>query len=163
MESQIVYKKNEDGHYECVYCGVVKKNQNTMHYHMKKHSGILPHKCKHCDKTFLQKKSLDLHIQSKHPHTLISVDEHACPSTDCSFQSRTTANLQIHYMRIHCKDLCAFTMKNCVVECANCGTDFASKSSFFYHMIYCNPPDKSNKSYNGFQKIRDGEVLVLKN
>ena len=44
------YQKNEDGNFVCPDCGVIKKRQNSMHYHMKKHLDELDHICKICKK-----------------------------------------------------------------------------------------------------------------
>ena len=72
----ITYHKNSDGDFVCPHCGVIKKRQNSMHYHMKKHMDDLQHVCKLCKKGFLQKQTLDLHIRSKHPE-LLEIQEKA--------------------------------------------------------------------------------------
>jgi transcription elongation factor Elf1 len=62
------YQKNVDGIFTCIHCPYTAKNQSTMHYHLKKHEGALPHACKHCNQKFLQKSLLDLHTTARHPN-----------------------------------------------------------------------------------------------
>lgn len=148
---KLAYKKNADGHYECIHCGAVKRRQNTMHYHMKKHAGTYPHKCAHCDKEFLQKKSLDLHIEAKHPETLKPHD--MCDCSSCDFQSRTKANLHIHFMRVHCKDLCAFTKKDGATTCSKCAQTYASLTAYYYHAFNCCAPDNKHIHYSEYLEL----------
>ena len=69
------YIKDEDGNFVCSHpgCGFTKRNQSTLHYHMKKHEEQLDHICKTCKKQFLQKQTLDLHIRSKHPELILVI------------------------------------------------------------------------------------------
>lgn len=144
---KLTYKKNVEGVYECHFCGVLQKNQNTMHYHLKKHAGLLPHKCKHCDKGFLQKKQLDLHVEAKHPQTLEPGVIYKCP--ECDFKNKQKGNLFIHYMRIHCIDICC--LENGV--CGKCSAVFANKTSYYYHAFICNPPTTTHTHYSGYMGL----------
>ena len=63
----MTYIRNADGDFVCPDCGEIKKRQNTMFYHMKKHIGETRYGCPHCEKQFLQKSSLNQHIL--HIHT----------------------------------------------------------------------------------------------
>ena len=148
----LIYKKNADGLYECQHCGVTYKKQNTMHYHLKKHEGTLPYKCKYCDKAFLQKQTMDQHIAAKHAE---KTDQLPCPC--CKFQSTTVANLKIHFMRIHCKDICKFTINKddagSTVTCDHCTKEFNSKTAYYYHTLQCKPPAKTHAHYSEYVKI----------
>jgi hypothetical protein len=139
------YIKNEDGHFVCPDCGITKKNQNTMHYHMKKHEDQLNHVCKSCKKGFLQKQTLDLHIRSKHPELLKDSKEETkkftCPHDSCDFSALTKGNCLIHYLRVHCQD----EIKNIMINnsdtktftCNECNDEFNSSSAFYYHCKGC--------------------------
>jgi hypothetical protein len=150
---KLTYKKIADGHYECIHCGVVKEKQNTMHYHMKKHAGTYPHKCAHCDKEFLQKKSLDLHVEAKHPETLKKPALLGCPC--CDFESRTKANLYIHFMRIHCKDICTFKKKSVAsaISCGHCEQTYTSQTAYYYHAFNCCKPDNKHTHYSEYTEL----------
>lgn len=152
------YKKNAEGLYVCPHCPVTYERQNSMHYHLKKHAGMYPHKCKHCDKAFLQKQTLDLHMEAKHPDKLKAVEMYTCPCTDCHYESRTKANLQIHYMRIHCTDTCKFTIrKDKLTECNACCDTFKSATAYYYHTVHCTPPAKTAANYAEYVKILKAE------
>lgn len=155
------YIKNEDGHFVCPDCGVIKKNQNTMHYHMKKHEEQLSHVCKVCKKGFLQKQTLELHMRSKHPDILkdTSTDDKKfkCPFDNCEFSALTKGNCIIHCLRVHfqeeIKNMLSVNTENKYC-CNECNQEFNSSCSFYYHCKSCINFGKSNK----FEKIR--EIIV---
>ena len=122
------YQKNADGHYVCTLCQVVKKNQNTMHYHMKNHEGHLPFECKTCKKEFLHSQTLALHIAARH-----SKEEAAnlkCPC--CPYKTLTRANRIIHFMRKHCEEeLKRFSTGG--LTCPTCQKECNSHTAFLYH------------------------------
>lgn len=141
------YIRNENGDYVCPHpgCGFTKRNQSSMHYHMKKHIEQLDHICKICKKQFLQKQTLDLHIRSKHPEhdkTEASNDKKfICPINDCEFSALTKGNCIVHFIRVHCQDEAyAIMHKNSetkMMECQQCGDEFGSSSAFMYHVKGC--------------------------
>ena len=151
------YKKNADGLYVCPHCPATYERQNTMHYHLKKHAGMYPHKCRHCDKGFLQKQTLDLHMEAKHAEKLQPVKLHECPHADCPYESRTKANLVIHYMRIHCVDTCKFTItKDKMTCCKSCDESFKSATAYYYHAAQCTPPSPSQSHYKNYLTVMGG-------
>ncbi len=154
------YTKNEAGEFVCQHCNIVKKNQNTMHYHLRKHEGALPHVCpvKECPMKFLQKGMLDLHISARHPDRKEAKEKPAevydCPC--CSFTSMTKANRRIHFARIHLKDLTeALKVKNNETNptCTECNKDFKSLTAFYYHTWNCMKLSPNHEFYNDFLKI----------
>jgi hypothetical protein len=155
--SKLEYIRNDDGHFICPYCGEVKERQNTMHYHMKKHDGEMPFKCKTCKKGFLQKQTLDLHIQAKHPELIIKENkpkkEYCCPFKDCTFKSLSKGNRRIHAMRIHFKkDLEEFIEhSSSTYKCLICSDQFDSSTHFYYHLGDC--------AYN-YDILSDNELFV---
>jgi hypothetical protein len=155
--SRLTYIKNDDGHFVCPHCGEVKEKQNTMHYHMKKHEGEMPFKCKTCKKGFLQKQTLDLHIQAKHPELIESENkkkkEYCCPFEDCAFTALSKGNRRIHCMRTHYKkQLSDYIEKSgSTYTCLICSEEYDNSTHFYYHIGEC------AKEYN---IIKDDEVFI---
>ena len=128
------YIKNDNGDFVCPSCDVVKKNQNTMYYHMKKHEGKLQYECDICKKDFVQRSSLELHKISKHKN-LPKEHMFACPFDDCTFESITKANRRIHCLRKHFKDEVELILEN--NHCKTCDVQFQSPTAFYYHAADC--------------------------
>ena len=123
------YQKNAEGHFVCGVCQVVKKNQNTMHYHLKTHEGHLPFTCGTCKKEFLHAQTLALHISARH-----SKEDAAnlkCPC--CPFKTLTKANRLIHFVRKHCEEEVKQFSKNSLT-CSHCQKVCNSNTSFLYHI-----------------------------
>ena len=135
------YVRNENGEFVCQHCQVIKKNQNTMHYHLKKHEGDLPHECKHCKQRFLHLRILNLHIAARHSDEKSDEEqEHfECPHKDCSYSSLTKANRRIHYFRIHMKDIIDKNVKkdDKVYTCLSCNKEMKSQTALYYHVGQC--------------------------
>ena len=124
-----VYEKNANGEYVCGICKATKKNQNTMHYHLKKHEGHLPFECTVCKKEFLHAQTLAVHIAARH-----SKENSAslkCPC--CPYKTLTKANRVIHYMRKHCSTEMA-NMKAKDNVCPTCTKVCNSSTAFIYHL-----------------------------
>jgi hypothetical protein len=155
------YIKDEDGNFVCPHCGVVKKNQNTMHYHLKKHEEKLTFNCKVCKKGFLQKSALDLHIHSKHPELAAADDDSIkkwkCPFDDCSFSALTKGNCIIHCLRVHFQDeiktIMSVDSESKEIECTECDKCFSSSCAFYYHCKSCVPFDEKSVKYDKFKSI----------
>jgi len=131
------YKKNNDDHYVCTVCAEVKVNQNTMHYHMKKHEGKQSYACKSCDKKFYQKYALDDHVKLNHSTTPIV--EIKCPFTDCELSFIKKEHCRIHIARNHLKkslDPLIEKKKDSKVHCCvPCKRDFNSYPAILYHTM----------------------------
>lgn len=128
------YQRNANGDFVCPHCGKVvpKEKQNTMHYHLKKHSGDLPHECGTCGKKFAQKQSLELHIKWNHKPTDEILE---CPVAGCNFTSTSWSNRRIHFLRKHCKDHIEEIQDG--HTCKACHKTFNSSTAFFYHAADC--------------------------
>jgi hypothetical protein len=157
------YVRNEDGHFVCPTCGITKENQNTMHYHMKKHENSLPFLCKFCKKGFLQKQTLDFHIRSKHADqlsdkTVGSDCSFECPFTDCEFCAKTRGNLRTHCIRSHFQDdadkLMLIDETNDEICCVECEHSFKSKTAFYYHCLECIDIPKTDKRYEHYKNLQ---------
>lgn len=154
------YNKNSDGHYTCNQCNKICINQNTMHYHMKKHEDTLPFECTICNKQFLHASTLNFH---KRIHNHEEQDrEYKCPAKDCSFKGALTkANLLIHYVRKHCDDSINKHLNkkdNSIYNCTLCDKDMKSLTAFHYHSIKCIVPTLSSDKINEIKDIE--ETLV---
>jgi len=129
------YQKNADGHFVCGTCDAVKKNQNTMHYHMKSHEGKPPFECTICKKGFLQSQSLAVHMAARHPTE--ESQQLECPC--CEFKTVTKANRIIHYVRKHCQEHLskALALEDGVYGCTICEKKMKSNTAFHYHVASC--------------------------
>lgn len=130
------YIKNDEGDFVCPSCDIVKKNQNTMYYHMKKHEGKLQFECDICKKDFIQKSSLELHKISKHTNQP-KEDMYSCVFEDCESESLTKANRRIHCLRKHFKDEIAAILEKDTNACNTCKATFQSLTAFYYHATDC--------------------------
>lgn len=130
-----MYKKNAEGNFVCGTCNAVKKNQNTMHYHMKSHEGKPPFECAVCKKGFLQSQSLAVHMAARHPTD--GQDQLECPC--CPFKTTTKSNRIIHYVRKHCQEHLdkALTLEEGVYSCNHCDKKMKSNTAFHYHVAGC--------------------------
>ena len=157
----IKYFKNEDGEFVCPECGAIKHRQNSMHYHMKKHLEELTYTCKSCNKGFLQKQTLDLHMRSKHPELIKEAEneekKYVCPFEDCDFKALTKGNCIIHCLRVHFQDEIKSIMnidnETKTITCNECDKEFSSSSSFYYHCKDCVKLDKSEKKVQRLKSI----------
>lgn len=158
----IRYVKNDDGNFVCPHCGVIKNRQNSMHYHIKKHMEELNHICKTCNKAFLQKQTLDLHIRSKHPELLKSTTDDdekkfQCPFENCNFSALTKGNCIIHSLRAHFQDEIKqiMSVKNDTksIICNHCEKEFYSSSAFYYHCKECLPLTDNHPKLQTLQSI----------
>ena len=126
--------------YTCPDCGIVKKKQNTMHYHMKRCQGLLDFACTVCQQEFIQKHALDTHMRLRHAEPSATDNAFECPFEDCPFTSPSKGNCRTHCMRKHLlKEVTELIepAENKAVKCKNCLITFASKPHFYYHSIGC--------------------------
>jgi hypothetical protein len=152
------YIKNAEGQFICPHCDYTARIQSTMHYHLKKHEGALPHACKHCDSKFLQKNLLELHIRSRHKETIKSQETFKCPCNDCDYEDMRKGNRLIHFVRVHLKDLTE-ALKNktdaegCITSCSCCNKSFKSMTQFYYHAAGCVKPTQNHDYYSSWEQI----------
>lgn len=146
------YKKNDAGEFVCPHCGVTKRLQSTMHYHLKRHEGKLPFECKMCNKSFLHASTLDLHMKAQHQKEQERMFK--CPMPGCSYAGTLTkANLLIHYVRKHCKEdaaasIAAESPSASTPICKHCNKGCNSLTAFHYHVASCMPvTDEERKQH----------------
>ncbi len=153
------YIRNENGDFVCPECGIIKKRQNSMHYHMKKHLDELNHVCDICKKAFLQKQTLDLHIRSKHPQIIEHEPKNKfkCTFDNCEFTALTKGNCIVHCFRTHfqdeIKEIININNETKIISCNECNNEFHSSSSFYYHVKNCIKLDKSDSKYKKLQEM----------
>jgi DNA-directed RNA polymerase subunit RPC12/RpoP len=136
----LTYTKNEQEEYVCPECDFTTTKQNTMHYHLKKHNNALNYKCNKCDKAFIQKQALTLHIAAKHSDADKKEKKFACTFNDCDFKALTKANCIIHSIRMHYQEECAAISEiqdDNKIGCTECKKTYASASAFYYHAKGC--------------------------
>ena len=134
------YIRTESGDFQCPHCEFTKKNQSTVHMHIKaKHNGTFKHKCEHCNYECAARQTLENHVISKHPEQVDVVREFACPC--CTFESLTKGGLRSHYLLKHLAKYVStyFAKTDEGIQCSHCGTGFNSKPSFIYHLVNCLP------------------------
>ncbi len=158
-EMVLKYIKNANGDFTCPHCEFTATHQSTMHYHLKKHDGALPHACKHCDMRFLQKSLLDLHVKSRHTETLEKKDMFKCPCSGCGYEDIRKGNRLIHFVRIHLKKLVdglktKSTTEGCVASCTECNQSFKSLTQFYYHAASCVKPAQDHPMFNDWMTVR---------
>jgi hypothetical protein len=147
----IKYVRNEEGHFVCQICNDVKKHQNSMHYHMKKHMEDLDYVCKVCKKGFLQKQTLEAHVKSKHPEMDNNNFRYKCSFDNCKSTAQTKGNCMIHMVRIHFQvevnEILGNNENVGTICCNKCMKTFNSGCSFYYHAKDCldNTTEKFNK------------------
>lgn len=134
------YIRTEKGEYKCPHCDYVRKNQSTVHMHIRaKHSGTFKHKCEHCDYETTTKQNLENHLQSKHPDESKPVEKNQ-KCTLCEFTTRTKAGLRSHIMLKHftenTNEMLGKKEKG-DIQCTICGMEFKSKAAFIYHSPKC--------------------------
>lgn len=155
------YVKNKDGEFVCQHQGCSKcfKRQNTMYYHMKRHTKDYTYVCAGCDMGFLQKSAYLHHMAAIHAENkeveLKSTDNtidikvknpyvgmcFKCPVKDCPFETRTKANALVHYARLHSKDWIPSYNKE-ASSCPHCKKAFASAAAYLYHATGCIPTSR---------------------
>ncbi len=132
------YIRNEQGQFICPHCNVIKDNQNTMFYHMQKHEGRLPHECPTCQKGFIQKQELQIHILKHHPVNTVDNNIY-CPHDGCTFCDVRKGNVRTHYMRKHVTEYLDGIMEKTATgyHCELCDQTMGSAAGFYYHLYGC--------------------------
>ena len=129
--TKFTYIKNDKGLCVCPTCGETKARQNTMFYHMKKHTGEFNHACTLCDAKFIQKSGLVQHMTQAHPTG--AEPSWACPC--CDHTSKMKANLLIHIGRKHGEGWIPAVAGACT--CGGCKKGFGSATAYYYHAVQC--------------------------
>ena len=129
------YDRTESGEYKCPHCDYVKKNQSTVHMHIKaKHFGSYKHKCEDCEYEASTRQILDRHIQAKHS---TNKKDFKCL---CGYECRQKSQLRSHYLLKHLAEETNALMekeKEKCVSCKSCKEVFKSKPAFVYHVPKC--------------------------
>jgi hypothetical protein len=147
------YIRSASGEFECPNCGVTKRLQSTMHYHMKRCIGTEENVCTICNSQFYSKQGLHIHMQMRHGDVKAHVQEkvqqessltpvslHTCPFPNCKFKPNTKGNRRVHCMRIHFStiaDQFITRLDHGDYHCTLCSNDFSSSTHFYYHIMEC--------------------------
>jgi hypothetical protein len=148
------YIRDEEGNYLCPHCPKKTVRQNTMFYHLEKHSGETKHNCTICSKGFIQKSGLQQHMAQTHPEVEDPTNpylkqEWSCPC--CEHKCRMKANMLIHIARKHAQKWIPY-YTNTTTTCSGCTKAFASPSAYYYHSMQCLPvPEDMATVLSGFR------------
>jgi hypothetical protein len=138
------YVRSAEGLYICPECPEYSTpNQSTMCMHMNKHDATRQNKCKWCDKIFVEKQTLEHHIERMagkggHPAAAKSTG-FECPFEGCAFTSPSKGNCRTHCMRVHVfKETAAILERTKEsITCKTCSRPFDTLGAFYYHSIGC--------------------------
>jgi hypothetical protein len=109
---------------------------------MNKHDKSRQRKCKWCDKIFVEKQTLEHHLERQagkgdHPSVKTSSAAFECPFDGCSFSS-SKGNCRTHCMRIHvAEETAALLERGDEISCRHCSETFNSLGQFYYHSLKC--------------------------
>lgn len=157
---------------KCRFCDfqITRRNRSIVKQHMRIHTGITPHACKHCPKKFYTRNILIAHVQSAHPTKTM----HKCPL--CKIYFFTAKDFQAHELK--CVKRSTFECHLCkcqenrfrlrdakehmrrfhtgekIYQCKYCDEDaFLTKNSLAWHVKHCHPealPFKCSLCQTGF-------------
>lgn len=137
-----IYKKLDDGRFECVHCGQIKIHQSTMYYHyQREHNTERNFNCKLCNFNGLTRQILDQHIVAR--HSTNPENKFQCPFTDCEFSDIRKGNLVTHFMRTHMNQEINKILERKkndggdIFFCKVCEEKKKSMGSFLYHSVTC--------------------------
>jgi transcription elongation factor Elf1 len=158
-----IYKKLDDGRFECVHCGQIKIHQSTMYYHyQREHNTERNFSCNLCNFNALTRQILDQHIAARHPTVLNNNNEnqHECPYEGCEFSDIRKGNLITHFMRAHMVQETSQILErrkaddgSCILHCKVCEESKKSMGSFLYHSITCITLSESDPRFNMLVQI----------
>ena len=117
---------------------------------MQKHEGSRPHKCSHCDMTFIQKYALDTHTKIQHSD---KVPEMKCPFENCDHTVHKKEYLRVHIARNHISE----TLKPWIVKSENAGSyscDCCKKVCKSYPSILYHVMDHAKQTTDPILKAR---------
>jgi hypothetical protein len=142
MPGKRKYTKNEAGLYMCPECDFVTAKSSTLCMHLNRHDATRQNKCKFCDKIFLQKQTLEKHLENfsgKGSHPALDAERFDCPHEGCMFSSFGKGNCRTHYMRVHMvKEVTELLDRvEDTITCKTCSDTFGSLGSFYYHSVGC--------------------------
>lgn len=150
--------QDNEGKYTCYYCEFTSLKKSTVSEHITrlhpKAAGrqINPFSCSYCGVRF-QNKSAELH----HVKTHHEIKMTTCPYDGCSYESKITTTLCVHYVRKHMSEQTIPTETSDVVECIVCKKHM-KKGASYYHVAKCSP---QSPFFIGSEMCDGTEEIVL--
>lgn len=125
LEGQTV-KSSAQGHktkyrvkpynFPCEVCGVKYRTPGDLRYHMGKHTGELPYKCRKCNKRFANEEQRNVHDKDAHRQYTCEI---------CGYSARIPRDLKYH-MGTHTQEK--------EFQCDQCEKGFVQKSALSHHI-----------------------------
>jgi len=142
MPGKRKYLKNEAGLYICPECAFTTAKSSTLCMHLNRHDETRQNKCKHCDKIFLQKQTLEKHLENfsgKGSHPALDAERFECPEPSCPFTSSGKGNCRTHFMRTHMGKEASALLERIedTISCHTCKNTYDSLTAFYYHSLGC--------------------------
>lgn len=90
-----IHENREDNQIGCEYCENIFHSKAALWYHVQRHHEARQDlQCKYCDKSFIMKQNLDVHVKSVHNYNIVK-----CDICEQSFSRQS--NLTCHYKYVH--------------------------------------------------------------
>lgn len=144
IESKNLARLTIDGHLKCNNCETTFKNSAELNKHILTHNESIGEQCQYCGKKYVDKFSLQLHLDTAHENqdssqldqtikkeknkrerkTKEQPGEYNCESCNKQFSFKSSLNRHIQIVHEQTKRFC----------CDICGEKFTVKNSLKYHM-----------------------------
>ncbi|VEN35919.1 unnamed protein product [Callosobruchus maculatus] len=120
--------------HECITCTYKTVKRNNMKKHMVQHPELVANRlirrCDYCDKTFLQKRSLNDHILEEHPDFIASVSSKVYTCSECDFKTIVISAFQRHLLEHH-----GIAVNTKLNNCPHCDEAFERKTALDNHIL----------------------------
>nr|CAI5867016.1 unnamed protein product [Callosobruchus analis] len=117
--------------HECTKCAFKTVRPSRLKEHIKvKHPDRDGNRCIYCNKTFVQKQTLDDHIVKTHPDFIASVNSKIYECIQCTYKTTISKDIREHLMSKH---------HQIANNCSYCNKTFINKSSLDDHIIKAHP------------------------
>ncbi|XP_070502544.1 zinc finger protein 260-like [Chironomus tepperi] len=134
--------------YQCSYCGQYFKTQRSLKFHtVCYHQPEAKVKCTHCDKSFVNKSYLKMHM-------LYHTGEKNFTCTICNSKYYKSSHLKRHIQNVH------FKLR--LMKCDYCASDFVRKETYKAHIISHHKRHLSDQEFEEvLEKIRKFQPPAL--
>nr|CAI5867011.1 unnamed protein product [Callosobruchus analis] len=122
--------------HECTKCAFKTVRPSRLKEHIKvKHPDRDGNRCIYCNKTFVQKQTLDDHIVKTHPDFIASVNSKIYECIQCTYKTTISKDIREHLMSKHHQ----IADNHIFIRCIYCNDTFVSKPSLDDHIVKRHP------------------------